>query len=333
MTKWRSGLGDFFPPCWGRGGATPSVPLLPPPEPLSWAGISPICKSAPRHFPLACRSPTITALPQAKKGLERSASSSPSFGELVCSDRGPLGCWRWGRRDVGDMKQESQKPEPSPQTSRNQLPHPHPSPREPTGNRKCLLPGLARGETEKGRPRRIQPVQPLNLELARLLPADQRGWACCASFSKPASRGAEYKRLFLAFKTLPAPAHLSPHPLPSHSSTHSTSHYQYRGSDRQGLTLSQADCNLKDLGWVTASPRFLCFLILTMEIKIPVESPLYPLPNSQGHTFIQQACVECLLYATSWDWAVAKTEPCPYRAYSLVGRQTPSSCHCLATRS
>ena len=163
MTKWRSGLGDFFPPCWGRGGATPSVPLLPPPEPLSWAGISPICKSAPRHFPLACRSPTITALPQAKKGLERSASSSPSFGELVCSDRGPLGCWRWGRRDVGDMKQESQKPEPSPQTSRNQLPHPHPSPREPTGNRKCLLPGLARGRPKKGGPAAFSPCSPLIL--------------------------------------------------------------------------------------------------------------------------------------------------------------------------
>ena len=236
---------------------------------------------------------------------------------------------------TGCRGHEAGESEARAEPTNKQKPAPPPPPQPQGADRKQEMPvtRACSGETEKGRPRRIQPVQPLNLELARLLPADQRGWACCASFSKPASRGAEYKRLFLAFKTLPAPAHLSPHPLPSHSSTHSTSHYQYRGSDRQGLTLSQANCNLKDLGWVTASPRFLCFLILTMEIKIPVESPLYPLPNSQGHTLIQQACVECLLYATSWDWAVAKTEPCPYRAYSLVGRQTPSSCHCLATRS
>lgn len=231
------------------------------------------------------------------------------------------------------MKQESQKPKPSPQTSRNPLPHPHPSPREPTGNRKCLLPGLARGRPRKGGPAAFSPCSPLILSSQDFFLQTREGGRAVHPF-----RSLQAEVLSInASSWHSKPSLLQPISLPIPSpptlARIQQSHYQYRGSDRQGLTLSQANCNLKDLEWVTAPPRFLCFLILTMEIKIPVESPLYPLPNSQGHTFIQQACVECLLYAKSWDWAVAKTEPCPYRAYSLVARQTPSSCHCLAAQS
>ena len=231
------------------------------------------------------------------------------------------------------MKQESQKPKPSPQTSRNQFPPPHPSPREPTGNRKCLLPGLARGRPRKGGPAAFSPCSPLILSSQDFFLQTREGGRAVHPF-----RSLQAEVLSInASSWHSKPSLLQPIslPIPSPPTLARTqqSHYQYRGSDRQGLTLSQANCNLKDLEWVTAPPRFLCFLILTMEIKIPVEFPLYPLPNSLGHTFIQQACVECLLYAKSWDWAVAKTEPCPYRAYSLVARQTPSSCHCLATQS
>lgn len=111
----------------------------------------PYANQHPDTSPLLAGPPPSQPCTRQRK-LERSASSPPSFGELVCSDRGPAGCRRWGRRDVGDMEQESQKPELSPQTSRNQLPHPHPSPREPTGNRKCLLPGLAGGDREREGP-------------------------------------------------------------------------------------------------------------------------------------------------------------------------------------
>lgn len=138
---------------------------------------------------------------------------------------------------TGCRGHEAGESEAKAEPTNKQKPAPPPPPQPQGADRKQEMPvtRACSGETEKGRPRRIQPVQPLNLELARLLPADQRGWACCTSFSKPASRGAEYKRLFLAFKTLPAPAHLSPHPLPSHSSTHSTISLPVQGIRQTGF--------------------------------------------------------------------------------------------------
>lgn len=121
----------------------------------------------------------------------------------------------------------------------DQLPYPHPG---PGSHRKQEMPvtRACSGRQKKGGPLRSA-LKPLKLGTARLHLADQRGWACCATSSKPGSRGTEHQRLFLAFKTFPMPASLSLFCLlPSRANTHSTSQCQSRGSDRHGSTPSPA---------------------------------------------------------------------------------------------
>lgn len=119
---------------------------------------------------------------------------------------------------------------------------PTPSPAQgATGNRKCLLPGLAQGDRGRwggGPP--CSALKPLNLGTARLHLADQRGWACCALFLKPGSRGAEHHLLILALKTSPYASLSLFSLLPSHPSTHSASQGLSRGSERHGSTPSLA---------------------------------------------------------------------------------------------
>lgn len=55
-------------------------------------------------------------------------------------------------------------------------------------------------------------------------------------------------------------------------------------------------------------------LIFTLGMKIPTESPLQHLAQQPGsfiHSFIQQACTECLLCAKAWDPVVANTDRTP----------------------
>lgn len=148
----------------------------------------PLCRLVPlRHTPW----------PKTKKEPERLVSLPPSFREPACRDRDPLGGWGQGAAER-DPQQSTTAATSSPTPTLAQ---------GATGNRKCLLPGLAQGDREGGPLHSA--LKPLNLGTARLHLADQRGWACCAPSSKPGSRGTEYQLLIRAFKTFPMLACLS----------------------------------------------------------------------------------------------------------------------------
>lgn len=72
------GAWETFPPCRGSGG-NPPVPLVPPPEPQSWAGISAHMQISTQTLPCLQVS---TSHPAPGKESCASTSSSPSFGEL-----------------------------------------------------------------------------------------------------------------------------------------------------------------------------------------------------------------------------------------------------------
>lgn len=139
LSKRRRGVwGRFLPP-----GGQP-LRSSPPSTRISALGATyPHANQHPGTSPLPAGPPSAQPLPRTKKELESLSSSLlSSFREPVGRGRDPFwwlgqgareGAWSWAR------------------LLQSAFSTPHCSPREPAGNRKCLLPGLA-GETEKGSP-------------------------------------------------------------------------------------------------------------------------------------------------------------------------------------
>lgn len=67
-------------------------------------------------------------------------------------------------------------------------------------------------------------------------------------------------------------------------------------------------CKLRKLGWVVAPSGYLVSHLHIENGNTNQTSTLVPGPTRQGHIFIQQARIECLLCAKPWDLAEAKTD-------------------------
>ena len=229
-------MGDYFLPV-GRGGQPPQFPSSFHQNLRVRLASCPYANQHPDTSPLPAVPPTSQPLPQTKKELESLASSPPSFRKPVCRDRGPFGWWRWGEQEMGGMQQE-REPRAEPTSAEASFPTPTPAPGSlpETGN--ACYQGLL-GGVEKGGPSLFSPCSPLISRLQDFILQTREGGCAVHPFRSLQAEVQSINASSWPSRPTLLPPSLSS-PLPSHPSTHSTSHCHYRGSHGQSLTPSPA---------------------------------------------------------------------------------------------
>lgn len=214
-------------------GATPSVGS----EPQSQAGILPICKSAPRHFPFACSSPNITAPVPDKERAGKFGQFTTLFHGTSVQGQRPLWVVEMEGQEMGGMEQE-REPRAEPMSAGASFPTPTPAPGSlpETGN--ACYQGLLRGVEKEG-PSVFSPCSPLISRLQNFILQTREGGCAVHPFRSLQTEVQSINASSWPSKPTLLPPSLSS-PLPSHPSTRSTSHCQSRGSDVQSLTPSPA---------------------------------------------------------------------------------------------
>lgn len=120
-------------------------------------------------LPLCLRVPHQHNLCPRQKSRKGWLVRHPPSGNQCAGPGAPFGGWGWGTGD-GDAELST--------NAAISAPTPNPSPREPAGNRKCLLPRLARGDRDGGA-LCVQPCSPLILGLQDFI-LQTRGGGCAA---------------------------------------------------------------------------------------------------------------------------------------------------------
>lgn len=159
-------------------------------------------------------------------------------------------------------------------------PPPEPQPREQPETGNACYQGLIRETKSREGPLRSA-LKPPNHGAARSHLAGQRGWACCAPFLKPGSRGAEHKLPTLACRPSPCQpvSPLSSGLLSQHALNSSEP-----GQGGQTNTVRLPAHALKAEGpWVAHSIFcYLGFLIFTLGLKTLTGSALWHLARQAG---------------------------------------------------
>lgn len=177
-------MGQYFLPI--SGGGNPPAPLLLPPEPQSWAGILPTCKSAPRHFPFACRSPIVTTpAPDKERTGKVGEFTILLLGTSVVGQR-PLWVAERGR-GRGGRKVEGHDRGEGTQSRAHHCSNPTPPRTPPQGARwKQEMPvtRACSGRSRKWRPSACSPCSPFVLRLQDFILQTREGGHAVHRFQK-----------------------------------------------------------------------------------------------------------------------------------------------------